>query len=350
MSSQGNRLPDDPNVKVPSAVLRASAAADAIHKKAYEPGSTPPAAAPAPEPAAAPAPAPSAFATPAPAPAPVPETGGVDSWENRFKASEGRLRRANETISQQQQTISSLEGRLGNVEGMLARINANPAPAAAPAPAPRELDPKSLVTPEEVQAYGPEFMDVVGRVAMQKFEGERASLLGEIDGLKRQLGGVTQHVVGDARERMFQKMDATLPTWREVNVDPKFLAWLRLTDSYSGAIRGELLKQAFAQNNADRLLAFFKGFLAEEATVAPATPSAPASDGRPSLEDLAAPGRAKSEAVTQQGNPSEKPTISRAQIAQFYRDVQSGKYRGRDTEKASAEAEIFAAEREGRIR
>lgn len=351
MSSAADaRLPIDPNVKVPAAVLKASAAADAVHKQAYAGGAP---TAPAPTSAAPAAPAPTAApATPAPAPAPtaaapsqLPDTGTGDTWENRFKASQGRLEKANQTISQQQGTISSLEGRLNNVENLMANMQTQP-----PAPASRELDAKSLVTPEEIQAYGPEFMDVVGRVARQQFGAELEARDNEIATLRQQLGGVTQHVVGDARERMFQKMDAALPDWRAQNTDPKFLAWLRLTDTYSGAIRGELLKQAFAQNNADRVLAFFKGFLAEEATVAPATLTAPANDGRPSLEDLAAPGRAKSEAVTHQGNPSEKPTISRAQISAFYADVRAGKYRGRDQEKANAEAEIFAAEREGRIR
>lgn len=346
MSSPGASAPIDPNVRVPAAVARAAAAADDLHKSAYKPDATPPAPAPAPAPNPAPAPV-SAATPPAPAPAPapappIPETGNGDSWERRFQASEGRLRKANETITQQQGTISALEGRLANMEGMMARLQAAP-PAPAPSP---DVDPKKLlVTKEEIEAYGPDFMDVVARVARQ----QNGDLLNEIAELKQQLGGVTTHVVQDARERMFTKMDEVLPKWREQNTDPKFLAWLRLPEVYSGVSRQELLKQALAQNNADRVLNFFKGFLAEEATVAPPASAAPSSDGRPSLEDLAAPGRAKSEAVPPSG-PSAKPTITRAQIAQFYADVRAGKYKGRDQEKNQAEAEIFAAEREGRIR
>lgn len=343
MPSPEASLPIDPNVKIPAAVLRASAAADATHKKAYTPPADP--AAP-PAPAPAPAPAPSAFAPhtapapaapPAPAPAPIPDTGAGDSWQSRFLASEGRLRKANETITQQQGTISSLENRMTSMEGMLARTP----PPAAPAPTPTELDPRSLVTQEEIDTYGPDLVDLVTRVARRELGTE----LGEV---KRHLGNVTDVVVGNERQRMFAKMDEVLPEWRVQNNDAKFLAWLRLPDAFSGVSRSELLKRAFDQNNADRVLAFFKGFLTEEATVAPPAPAALTHDGRPSLEDLAAPGRARSEAVPP-GDPSAKPQISRAQISQFYADVRAGKWKGRDEEKNKAEQQIFAAEREGRI-
>jgi hypothetical protein len=61
---------------------------------------------------------------------------------------------------------------------------------------------------------------------------------------------------------------------------------------------------------------------------------------------LAAPGRAKSAAAAA---PAEKPFFTSAQITRFYADVNSGKYRGREADKAKLEAQIFDAQREGRI-
>jgi hypothetical protein len=63
---------------------------------------------------------------------------------------------------------------------------------------------------------------------------------------------------------------------------------------------------------------------------------------------LAAPGRAKTAAPA--GGPAEKPFFTTAQITQFYSAVNRGEYRGREDEQKQIENQIFAAQREGRIR
>jgi len=111
------------------------------------------------------------------------------------------------------------------------------------------------------------------------------------------------------------------------------------------------LKAAYAANDAPRVLAFFNGFLAEEAASTPPAPAPdPAAPVAPKvpLETFAAPGRAKSAATPLV--PPEKPTISRADVTKFYEDLRRGVYRGRDEEKARIEAMIFEANRDGRIR
>lgn len=353
MSSTGSKAPLDPNVKIPAAVLRASEAASAAHKNAYTPGTEPPAdnvTQPGNEPPAntAPAPAPAPFANVTP-PADLPDEG---SWENRYKSIKGRWDRAQVTMQEQQRTISGLENnvagltsRLAGMETMLARLGDT---APAPAAQPKELQASSFLTQEDKDAFGEDLLAAARRAAREEFEPERLRLQEEIDTLRGNVGQVVTHVAEDARTKMFSTLDSQLPKWREQNRDPQFLAWLRLQDPYSGAIRKNLLDGALAENNAHRVIAIFKGFLSEGATVAPAGQTAPASDGRPSLEDLAAPGRAKTEAGQQ--TPSEKPIITRAEIAAFYRDVRGNKYAGRDDEKKRLEEMIFDAERDGRIR
>ena len=146
-------------------------------------------------------------------------------------------------------------------------------------------------------------------------------------------------------------LDEKLPNWRDLNTNEEFLSWLQLPDAYSGDIRHNMLKAAYAQGNAHRVLAFFNGFLAEEAAVAPAQGEPDYSTTTVSkvpLQNFAAPGRAKTAASA--SAPAEKLNISRAQVASFYADVAAGRYRGRDAEKNKLEAQIFEAQREGRIR
>ena len=150
------------------------------------------------------------------------------------------------------------------------------------------------------------------------------------------------------------ELDHEIPNWREVNLSDEFKSWLALPDPFTGAIRHEQLKAAWDRNAVSQAKAFFKGFLAEEAATNPARGSqasarAPRPNGspRPSLEDFAAPGRAKSAAT---GNvPAEKPVYTRAFISKFYTDVAAGRWKGRDDERRRIDADISAASIEGRI-
>lgn len=215
-----------------------------------------------------------------------------------------------------------------------------------------ETKPERLITDDEVKDYGEDFLKVVGKKAKEELNPEVAALKREIADLKSQLAGVGGYVAQDARQRMHSYLDQNVPNWQEINYDENFKNWLRLPDAYSGAIRHDMLKAAYAENNAPRVLAFFKGFLAEEAALAPAgaepDPKATTVERVP-LETLAAPGRAKT-AAGNSGAPAEKPIFTRAQIAKFYADSTAGKYRGKEKERDALERQIFEAERDGRIR
>jgi hypothetical protein len=229
--------------------------------------------------------------------------------------------------------------------------SASPPTTSAPAtPTPPELRAASLLTPAEVSEFGEEFLGVVAKKAREEVSPELAALRQELAGLRSKVDGVSMTTHVSAQSRMHVTLDEQCSNWREINVDQNFHDWLALPDAYSGAIRHELLKAAYERNDSPRVLAFFKGFLAEEAAVAPATvePDPGPAPTKIPLADLAAPGRAKTAAASPNA-PAEKPTFTRAQISKFYSDSAAGKYRGREAEKTRIEETIFAAEREGRI-
>ena len=263
-----------------------------------------------------------------------------ESWEHRYKSMKGRFDRS-------QDQIRYLTDQIAGLQNVIATMQQPPAAGAAPA----ETLAERLITPEEEQDYGSEFLAVVGKKAKE----ELAPVIGQyekkIRELEQRLAGVGNYVEQDAKSRMFSQLDERMPQWRELNRDKGFLDWLKLPDAYSGVIRHELLKAAYERNDGPRVLAFFDGFLAEEAAVAPETSQqdlgAPAPN-KVSLDKFSAPGRAKSAAATTA--PAEKPLITRAQIAKFYADVNAGKYRGREADKDRQEKVIFEATRDGRIR
>ena len=329
-----DRAPD-PNVVIPPVVAANAAAADELQKKFIEEQSETPTegfgASPSPE---------QTF-EPRPEPKPKPE-GGDESWQNRYHAMKGRFDRQAEHIKTLNETVQALQRSIDQMSMM-------PRPqAAAPQQAAR------LLTDDEVNDFGPEFLDVVGRRAEEIFAHKAQTYEQKIAQLEAQVAGVGGFVQRSGRQEMMDNLDAEIPNWREVNLSDEFKSWLALPDPFTGAIRHEQLKAAWNRNATPQAKAFFKGFLAEEAATNPArVQPAPGprsrSNGspRPSLEDFAAPGRAKSAATGQV--PGEKPVYTRAEISRFYTDVAAGRWRGRDEDRKRMDADISAAAIEGRI-
>lgn len=274
-------------------------------------------------------------ATPAP-------TATDQTWEHKYNSMKGRHDRL-------QDQMRSMSEQLTNTQGLLAKVQSTPAAT------PTELSAKSLLTPEQVAEYGNEFLDVVGKKAVEQLSPEVAALKAEIAQLRQNQAHLDSSQTQSNRTRMFADLNTSVPDWKTINDDQNFLNWLALPDTYSGAIRHELLKAAYERCDTPRVVAFFKGFLAEEAATAPresgpdlTAPATPPVTKVP-LETFAAPGRAKSTAAAPEA-PVEKPVFTNAQISSFYADSIAGKYRGREAEKNRIEAQIFEAQREGRIR
>ena len=355
--------PSDPDVKIPAGVKAAAAKADAAFKAAYgspsEPDTTPadtpePPQATAGEPAGATEPKESQPSREQVAPAPLSSTQEASqgiNWEHRFNSMKGRHDKAQDSIKQMSEQIV-------NLQNVLATMSAG-GQSEPRGYVPSELRAESLLSPQEVSEYGEEFLDVVGKKAQEAATPLVSSLKQEINELRQQLGHVGGSIAQNARERMFGQLDESIEGWRDINKDPRFLQWLALPDTYSGAIRHNLLKAAWERNDTPRAAAFFKGFLAEEAAVDPARGNLPngsqgpgysqnnqRTNGKVPLDTFAAPGRAKSAA----GNiPAEKPLITRSQISNFYAQCAAGKYRGNEQEKSRLERMIFDAHAEGRI-
>lgn len=314
----------DPDVKVPAAVRAAAARADELLRSTTE----------IPEPAPDPAITPDLLPTPAPEvtsqgndPAPTPVAAN-DNWEHRYNSMKGRYDGSKARIRQLEELVSTLQS------------------GPVPTPTPAHITTNRLITPEEETEYGPEFLSVVGKKAREELAPVVADVADKINRLQTSMKLT-------AKQTMHAVLDDTISNWRDINKSPEFLDWLDLPDTYSGATRISLLQAAYEQNDTPRVLAFFRGFLTEEAAHVPATGDpAPALEhptpaARVPLIELAAPGRAKSAATIV---PAEKPIFTRTQIARFYTDVAAGRYRGRDEEKNKLEKQIFEAQAEGRIR
>jgi hypothetical protein len=277
----------------------------------------------------APAPAPA----PEPAPAPAPEVSAKE-WEGRYSSMKGRYDKADQIMKQQAHQLQTLSGQVMALQNELKQK------AQAP------VAPAQQLTDDEVQAFGPEFINVSKKAALD-------AVSPVINAQQQEIQQLKQENAKNSAQYLYATLAREVPNWEQINQHPSWLGWLRLPDIYSGVIRQRLLDEAWQAADAPRVVSFFQGFLREVAATTPAKPqeSQPAQVTKPrqaaaKLEDFAAPGRARS---TPTPPAVEKPTITRAFIDKFYADSRRGYYTGRKAEYDRIQNEIFAAQREGRI-
>ncbi len=344
------QAPVDTSVHIPASVKAAAAAADAAHAQAYQtqPQPDPPAQAQTQSDTQS-----HSQTQPQPQAQAQPDAGDpraswtADQWAHHARSMEGRYKVAQQQIEGMQGQMSELGDELLRSQALLTQ-NA-PVPFSTDKP---QANVKRLLTPEDETAYGTEMLDVVKRAALE-------AVTPELEALKQENHTLRQTVQRNTAGTVAQVLDAEVPTWRSINVDPKFKRWLSLRDIYSGQVKHGLLEAAYKAANAARVVAFFKGFLAENPPDTGSSLTEPPQPGLPgaaprqaatSLAALTAPGHAKPASGHTQPDASDTMILSHKQIAKFYDNVRRGVYAGREADKANDEAIIFAAQREGRVR
>jgi len=287
---------------------------------------------------------------PSPPPEPSQSPAGDDgqSWEQRYKSLQGRLeneRKSNQALSERMQQLEN------TLTAMAARGEEAPS-AEPPAPPPRP----QLVTEQEAADYGEEMLSVVGKRAREEFIPEFEQLAQRLKRLESGQQAVGKIIDNTQKQTVYEALATQVPNWRDINRAEEFKAWLAEPDQFSGRRRQDMIKEAFDRHESGRVVAFFKGFLTEATGTPPTSPSpgnaAPPlapngnASGQPSLEDFAAPGRARS---APQQLPPDKPVYTSAWIARFMADKRVGKYRGREADADAIERDIYQAQHEGRI-
>jgi hypothetical protein len=264
-----------------------------------------------------------------------------ESWEQRAKSMAGRA-------EQLAKTNQALSERLQALEKQITTL----AVKGTPEPEPKTYGKPKLITEEEERDYGQDFFKVVGKRAKEEFAPEFDELADRLRRLEGRIEGVGQVIEKTQVNDVYGTLAGAVPNWRDINRSAEFKAWLDRPDMYSGRKRHDMLLEAFSGHDSSRVVKFFQGFLTEATGPRQNSPgmepSAPPSNGsgRPTLEDFAAPGGARS---APQQLPPDKPVYTSAWIAKFTQDKLRGVYRGREADAEAIERDIYAAQHEGRI-
>jgi hypothetical protein len=247
-----------------------------------------------------------------------------------------------------QKTIGEMQEQMTQLGNELLQLQRTP-PVLQERPTTSPLPVTNYLTEQDVSNYGNELIDLTQRAAAQVVAPQLARIEEENVRLRERLAQ-------EARRNLDQRVAMLVPDYREIDRNPRWHHWLLGVDILSGRVRQTLLNEAISAADAPRVCSFFRGFQNEEAATGHSAPAPPsfqaAAPKEPALDlaSLAAPGRARPANGGDPNLPTEKPIYTRAQISQLYGMERRGAYIGREAEWARQEADIFAAQREGRVR
>lgn len=263
----------------------------------------------------------------APAPTPVEQpVVAPDSWELKYRVLSGKF---NAEVPRLAAQVRELTEQL--------RTQATPAPAPV-------VDPNA-VTPDSVRSqYGDDFASAVDAIASARVQAVR-------DEFGSQVEEVQARTSQRDRADFLRDLGTMVPSWRDIDRNPGFTAYLDEFDAQTGRTRREFFNEADSSNNAARIASFFASF--ERSTNPPAPAPAPvvppvAPAAPPSVDHLISPSSSRASEA-----PPGKKYWTRAEIGQFYRDAKAGQ--GRPFGSFTAEqftridSDISAAAGENRI-
>lgn len=274
--------------------------------------------------------------------APPVEDHGED-FAQKYRVLKGKY---DSEIPSLQRQVGDANARLQQMQELLAQMQSREqeAPRASSA---REIAKR--ISPEEIDEYGADLIDLIGRKAEEVVENRFGELRGQLSKIDKTVGGVSEEITQNKKQKVFAKLDDEVEDWQTLNVDPAFLQWLSAPDPFSGIRRGELLTKAFDTADADRVVRFFKSFLNEHAAVqSAATRGSQPGTPKVAADRLVSPGKSRANKAPA-GTQDDKRVYAEQDVAAFYAAVNRGEYRKNPEEKQRIEEAIFRAMKEGRV-
>jgi hypothetical protein len=196
----------------------------------------------------------------------------------------------------------------------------------------------NYLTQKDVDDYGRELLDVSQRAAMQAIAPHLQNLQQQNAALWQDNADLRARQAREARRALDQRVEAAVPNYRVFDQDPRWHSWLSSRDMMSGRVRQELLNEAIASGNTSWVVEFFKKFEAE--------PASNFQNG--SFSGDRASERAPSRARRRSAAPGET-VYTNDSIRKLYEAHRRGVYANRPDDWSRIEADIFAAQREGRV-
>lgn len=276
-------------------------------------------------------PAPPAETPPTPQSAHEPE-----QWEERYLTLKAKYDNEVPRLAAQNRGLSESLGQLQEeVQSLRQQMNQPPAPVAQMG---------EVYTPEETDRFGADLIDLIKRVVRAEVSAAKVEVTQLLDGVRGEVGNVVKTQTLTREQEFCRYLDSNVSNWRQLNGDERFIQWLATPAPFSRRTKQELLNEAVENLDGASAAAFFITYIEETAPPRPTPPDASAKD---ELAEQVQPRRRAGGG--QPPSPPQGQPMTRSEISQFYNECARGLWNNRPQEKAKREAEIFSAQREGRI-
>jgi hypothetical protein len=211
------------------------------------------------------------------------------------------------------------------------------AKASSAPPAPADTTPVANgVIPEELkEKYGEEFLADMMKLLPKQTAPQTD---GDVAVLKKELAEVKSMQAKSSFEVFKEQLATAAPQWEKLNTDEEFNDWLDGMDMASGVQRRVLFNDAVARTDVQRASHFFNAFGGN-----PVVSSTEEASSVPPAEHFMAPQHSKAHQP-----PPTKKFWTAGEIEAFYIDVRKGRVEEADA--VRIEQDIFAAQREGRLK
>lgn len=245
-------------------------------------------------------------------------------------------------VPAQAKMIADLKAELDQVKAQLRHVSV---PQETQNNTLTKAEKKTKIKPEELENYGVDFFDVVGRKAAEIAEEIYLPQLQELQSKVKELDGSVTTIGPDLQKAKYSRfqsyLDGELVGWRDIDVSPQFAAWLDENHPLAAVPRRSFFQDAYDKEDFSRALSIYKGYLSEQGIAAPKPQGRPKADTstRLKLDTVTAPS-ARQRAGSVPLDPQAPQEITPGQVKTYYHDKARGLYVGRDAEVAEIEAAI----------
>lgn len=247
-----------------------------------------------------------------------PKSEDADYWRQRFEVMQGKY---NAEIPRLVDQVNALNTK---VQELTAQGQAQETPANKPASVEEALSTLH-------DTYGSDLTDALDRLVQARLQG-----------VEEKVNKVETVTAKSAWEKFYDHLDKNAENWRKLNSDPGFLKFLESPAPFVGIPYSALLTQAFEAGNAERTAEIFNHY-------SKSNPTAPDKGGQvPDPSALAAPPK-RGGGDPSVAAPAGKRVFTMDEVNAFYKDLELGRYRGKEKDADALEKEILIANKEGRI-
>lgn len=291
-------------------------------------------------------------------PAPKEKTAAPAAADGEFKKRYDNLKaKWDRTVPQLREDNESLKGELGTLSDQVGELRAliekNEAQPVKTTQAPPDIE----ISDEEIEEYGPELIELMTRIAYAK-GGEQKDVAKQLLELQKDVQSikdgqktVVKRQAQTEQTRFLADLLKLVPDWKVVNETADFKDWLGLDMPGTRQEYQYFLDEAAARFDHEAVAQIFLAYKGG-GSKAPTSDSADDdNDVAGDLEDSILPNGSKASTVqTEDAGGKGKTIWTGKMMAKFYRDVQDGKYVGKEDEQRRIEIDIHAANAEGRVK